>query len=97
MNRNQKKTSLNPLTPSALAHITALARQDDEGLAQRCARYRRRVDICRVVLAICIFVVAGIKTDAIFAQTSEYTEKTVSKNMSTAQAVNDVYYMLRGE
>lgn len=44
------------LSPEDLVHIATIAEQHDEGLAQRCASYRRRAAIRRTVVAACIFL-----------------------------------------
>ena len=49
-------TPLQPLTPADLAYIRDLATAHSEGLEARCAKYRRRADIRRTVVAACLLV-----------------------------------------
>ena len=56
MNNKQLHLRLQPLTPEAMVHIANLAERDNEGLARRCAHYRRRAAIRRTAVAACIFV-----------------------------------------
>ena len=56
MNNKQSHIRLQALTPEAMVHIADLAERDNEGLAQRCASYRRRASIRRTAVAACIFI-----------------------------------------
>lgn len=47
---------LQPLTPTDLAYIRALAAEHSVGLERRCARYRLRASIRRHAVAACLFL-----------------------------------------
>ena len=54
--RQSPPPRLQPLTPTDLAYIRALAAEHSAGLEQRCARYRRRAGIRRHAVAACLFL-----------------------------------------
>lgn len=62
-----------PLSPAALLHIAALA-EVDEGLAQRCARYRRRTDLRRSLVATCLCILVAVGTFSVYSLPPRYTE-----------------------
>lgn len=85
---------LQPLTPTDLAYIRALAEDHSVGLEQRCARYRRHADIRRTAVATCLLAVFAIVADTAYANPPSYTGKAIFGDITTAQASDNINEML---
>ena len=85
---------LQPLTPTDLAYIRALAAEHSVGLEQRCARYRRHADIRRTAVATCLLAVFAIVADIAYANPPSYTGKAIFGDITTAQASDTINEML---
>lgn len=94
MKTHQAPTRLQPLTPSDLAYIRALAAEHSVGLEQRCDRYRRRANYRRVSVAACLFALFAFGADAAYAQPPLYTEKAIFGDTTASQASNTINTML---
>lgn len=81
-----------PLTPEVLVHIAALA-ESDNGLAVRCARYRRRADVRRISVAACLVVLLAFGVGTIHTQPSRYTDIVKSSPMDNdyiCESINSI-------
>lgn len=94
MKTHQAPPRLQPLTPSDLAYIRALAAEHSVGLEQRCDRYRRRASIRRTAAAACLLVLFALGADTAYANPPAYTEKTIFGDITPAQASDTVNVML---
>ena len=82
-----------PLTPEALVHIAALAERDNRGLAERCARYRRRASIRRTAVAACLFVVCTMAYASALAAPMYDQINTTSSQGSQHICGTAIYFM----
>lgn len=85
---------LQPLTPTDLAYIRALAAEHSVGLEQRCARYRRRASIRRTAVAACFLALGALGADTAYANPPAYTEKAIFGDITPAQASDTINTML---
>lgn len=85
---------LQPLTPTDLAYIRALAAEHSAGLEHRCARYRRRANYRRVSVAACLFAIFALGADTAYAQPPLYTEKAIVGDTTASQASDTINTML---
>lgn len=92
--KTTSSTQLQPLTPADLAHIRALAAAHSVGLERRCARYRRRANILRVSVALCLLILFAFGADTIYAQPPIYTEKAIVGDITAQQASEIISSML---
>lgn len=92
--KTTSSTQLQPLTPADLAHIRALAAAHSVGLERRCARYRRRANILRVSVALCLLILFAFGADTIYAQPPIYTEKAIVGDITAQQASDTIYSII---
>lgn len=92
--KTTSSTQLQPLTPADLAHIRALAAAHSVGLERRCARYRRRANILRVSVALCLLILFAFGADTIYAQPPLYTENAIAGDISVLQACDTIYSII---
>lgn len=85
---------LQPLTPTDLAYIRALAAEHSVGLERRCARYRRRANFRRVSVAACLFALFAFGADIAYAQPPLYTENAIVGDTTATQASDTINVML---
>lgn len=82
-----------PLTPEVLVHIADLAERDDCGLAERCARYRRRASIRRTAVAACLFVGCTVSY-ALAMAAPMYDQITTTSSQSSQHICGTAIYLI---
>lgn len=82
-----------PLTPEVLVHIAALAERDNRGLAERCARYRRRASIRRTAVAACLFVGCTVSY-ALAMAAPMYDQITTTSSQGSQHICDTAIYLI---
>ena len=85
---------LQPLTPEALAFIQAIAADHSVGLEKRCARYRRRADFRRVVVALSLVTLLAFGSNVVYAKSPLYTEIVSSGTIDKVHVCETIQSML---
>lgn len=78
---------LQPITQADLDYIRNLAAEHSQGLAERCARYRRRATLLRYSLASCIFIACCVSYMSILPSPA-YAQITTTSNATNQQVCN---------
>lgn len=84
------KFKITPLAPDDLAFIRALADEHSVGLADRCARYRRRRNAFVGVATFAVVVTVGLLTFDNMPATDSLYVSNISHRTETIQALDQV-------
>jgi len=85
---------LRPMTAADYSHIVQLAAKNSEGLDARCARYRRRLKVCRGVATACRRALGRVGTTLTSPPPPQYTESMEWGNTTPSQASSTVELMI---